>query len=91
MAITTDTDRIRELNDKPRQDLSTGYAVITPGIAALGQEAVERLVKTIQVFDDFHHANDPHQEHDFGFRRPHDLFQDRLLRRNPIGAFAGRC
>ena len=66
MAITTDTDRIRELNDKLRQDLSTGYAVITPGIAALGQEAVERLVKTIQVFDDFHHANDPHQEHDFG-------------------------
>ena len=62
MAITTDTDRIRELNDKLRQDLSSGYAVITPGIAALGQEAVERLVKTIQVFDDFHHANDPHQE-----------------------------
>jgi len=66
VAITTDTDRIRELNDKLRQDLSTGYAVITPGVAALGQEAVERLVKTIQVFDDFHHANDPHQEHDFG-------------------------
>jgi hypothetical protein len=66
VAITTDTDRIRELNDKLRQDLSTGYAVITPGIAALGQEAVERLVKTIQVFDDFHHANDPYQEHDFG-------------------------
>ena len=64
MAITTDTDRIRQLN--MRQDLSTGYAVITPGIAALGQEAVERLVKTIQVFDYFHHANDPHQEHDFG-------------------------
>src|SRR6516162_1590281 len=66
VAITTDTDRIRELNDKLRQDLTTGYAVITPGIAALGQEAVERLVKTIQVFDDFHHANDPYQEHDFG-------------------------
>jgi hypothetical protein len=66
VATTTDTDRIRELNDKLRQDLSTGYAVITPGVAALGQEAVDRLVKTIQVFDDFHHANDPHQEHDFG-------------------------
>ena len=66
MATTTDTDRIRKLNDKLRQDLSTGYAVITPGVAALGQEAVERLVKTIQVFDDFHHANDPHQGHDFG-------------------------
>ena len=44
MATTTDTDLIRELNDKLRQGLTTGYAVITPGIAALGQEAVERLV-----------------------------------------------
>ena len=39
---------------------------MTPRIAALGQEAVERIVKTIAVFDDFCHANDPHQEHDFG-------------------------
>ena len=39
---------------------------MTPGIAALGQEAVERIVKTIAVFDDFCHANDPHEEHDFG-------------------------
>ena len=29
-------------------------------------EAVERIVKTIAVFDDFCHANDPHEEHDFG-------------------------
>jgi hypothetical protein len=39
---------------------------MTPGIAALGAEAVQRIVKTIAVFDDFSHANDPHQEHDFG-------------------------
>ena len=38
---------------------------MTPGIAALGQEAVDRIVKTIAVFDDFCHANDPHEEHDF--------------------------
>ena len=31
-----------------------------------GIEAVERIVKTIAVFDDFCHANDPHEEHDFG-------------------------
>ena len=24
------------------------------------------MVKTIEVFDDFCHANDPHEEHDFG-------------------------
>ena len=31
-----------------------------------GQEAVDRIVKTIAVFDDFCHANDPYEEHDFG-------------------------
>ena len=39
---------------------------MTPGIAALGQEAVDRIVKTIATYDDFCHANDPHEEHDFG-------------------------
>ncbi len=39
---------------------------MTPGIAALGFETVQRLVKTIATFDDFCTANDPHGEHDFG-------------------------
>ena len=39
---------------------------MTVGVAALGAEAVDRIVKTIAVFDDFCHANDPHEEHDFG-------------------------
>jgi hypothetical protein len=60
------TQRIRELNDELRRYLTGGLAVITPGVAALGQEAVDRIVKTIAVFDDFCHANDPHEEHDFG-------------------------
>jgi hypothetical protein len=58
--------RIRALNDELRQKLIGGMAVITPGIAALGEEAVARIVKTIEVYDDFCHANDPHEEHDFG-------------------------
>ncbi len=36
------------------------------GIAALGPEAVARIIQTIAVYDDFCHANDPYQEHDFG-------------------------
>jgi Protein of unknown function (DUF3768) len=58
--------RIRELNDELRQHLLGGGAVMTPGVAALGQEAVARIVKTIAVYDDFCHANDPYEEHDFG-------------------------
>ena len=64
--MDTKTIRIRALNDELRQNFDSGVAVMTPGIAALGQEAVERIVKTIAVFDDFCHANDPHEEHDFG-------------------------
>jgi hypothetical protein len=64
--MTTKTDCIRALNDELRQFLLGGMAVITPGIATLGPEAVDRIVKTIAVFDDFCHANDPHEEHDFG-------------------------
>jgi hypothetical protein len=64
--MDTKTARIRALNDELRQNFAKGMAVMTPGIAALGAEAVARIVKTIAVFDDFCHANDPHQEHDFG-------------------------
>jgi hypothetical protein len=63
---STDTDSIRALNDELRQHLLGGGAVMTPGIAALGQEAVARLAQTIAVYDDFSEANDPHGEHDFG-------------------------
>ena len=60
------TARIAALNDELRQNFAEGLAVMTPGIAALGAEAVARIVKTIAVFDDFCHANDPYEEHDFG-------------------------
>ena len=64
--MDTKTVRIRALNDSLRQNFAEGLAVMTTGIAALGGKAVARIVKTIAVFDDFCHANDPHQEHDFG-------------------------
>ena len=64
--MSSQTEQIRALNDQLRQKLTTGLAVITTGVAALGPQAVDRIVQTISVFDDFCHANDPHQEHDFG-------------------------
>ena len=64
--MTTKVEEIRALNDAFRKQLTGGIAVITPGVAALGQATVARLVETLAVFDDFHHGNDPHAEHDFG-------------------------
>jgi hypothetical protein len=64
--MTTKTKAIRALNDELRQNFATGTAVMTAGVAALGAEAVMRIVKTIAVYDDFCHANDPYEEHDFG-------------------------
>ncbi len=57
---------IRALNDELRRNLPNGRAVITSGIAALGPDAVMRIIKTIAVYDDFCHLNDPYEEHDFG-------------------------
>src|ERR1700722_12513287 len=64
--MTTKTDQIRLLNDELRKNLIGGMAVMPPGVAGPGQEAVARIVKTIEVYDDFCHGNDPHEEHDFG-------------------------
>ncbi len=64
--MSQDRDRIRVLNDELRQHLLGGGAVMTPGIASLGLEAVQRLLHTIATFDNFCTANDPHGEHDFG-------------------------
>ena len=63
--MTNQTQRIRAFNDDLRKHLIGGGAVITLGVAALGQEAVERIVQAVAAFDDFCHANDPYEEHDF--------------------------
>jgi hypothetical protein len=64
--MTNKAQQIRALNDDLRQHLIGGGAVITPGIAALGREAIARIVKTIAVYDGFCHDNDPYERHDFG-------------------------
>jgi hypothetical protein len=65
---TTKIEQIRSLNDRLRQNLDIGAetVVITTGVAALGDESVARIFRTIVVYDDFSHENDPYEEHDFG-------------------------
>ena len=63
---SSQTERIRTLNDELRHNLSHGDAFMTPGVATLGPEAAARIVKTVEVYDNFCHANDPYEEHDFG-------------------------
>ena len=58
MPSKTTTEQIRALNDDcaaPDRRARRDHA----GVAALGQAEVERIVKTIAVFDDFCQANDP--------------------------------
>jgi hypothetical protein len=47
--MATKVEQIRALNDERRQYLLGGIAMITPCIAALGQAAVERIVKTTKT------------------------------------------
>jgi hypothetical protein len=57
---------IRTIDDHLRKNPTADIAIMTPGVAALGQEATDRIVKTITEFDDFCHANDPGDEHHNG-------------------------
>lgn len=59
-------DGIRLLNDELRHDFAKGQMVMTCGIAALGEDAVARIVRAIKEYDNFDESNDPWNEHDFG-------------------------
>lgn len=49
--------KIRALNDDLRRHLYNGGVLMTPGIAALGEEAIGRLANAIASFDDFLHRD----------------------------------
>lgn len=58
--------RIRTLNDAFRTSFIGGRVLITPGIQALEESVLQKLVQNIQCFSDFTPDNDPYGEHDFG-------------------------
>jgi hypothetical protein len=59
-------DRIRELNDRFRTNLTGGKIMLTNGVIALGPEAQESIIGALKRYDDFDADNDPYGEHDFG-------------------------
>lgn len=63
---TTQTDRIRELNDIFRKTWLTGTVLLTSGIQNLPDITQSRIVEAVQGFDTFTPDNDPYGEHDFG-------------------------
>jgi len=71
---TTDTARIRALNDALRTStepigalMMNGSLVITASITAKGVPFVERCVAAVRAFDAFTPGDDPYQEHDMAF------------------------
>lgn len=65
--VQSDEDRrarIRELNDELRCHGKSGDIVVTAGIAAVGIDAVRRVLGAVAKFANFNEDNDPHGEHD---------------------------
>ena len=67
MTTTTDTARIRDLNDTFRRDFPAGgKRFITDGIFAFDEADRAAILEKVRSFDSFTEDNDPHGEHDFG-------------------------
>lgn len=59
-------EAIRSLNDRFRQTLQGGRALVTRGVLAHGDAFAQRAIAAVQTFAAFTPDNDPHGEHDFG-------------------------
>ena len=59
-------ERIRALDDHLRKNPTADVAIMTPGIAALGREAFDRIMKTITAMADICHDYEPDEDHHIG-------------------------
>jgi hypothetical protein len=59
-------ERIRALDDQLRKNPTADVAIMTPGIAALGQEAADRIMKTITAMADICHDYEPDEDQHIG-------------------------
>lgn len=67
MLAYNNAEKIRRLNDNFRRSLVFGGRVLlTQGVAVLGDQDKNTVLRKVQAFDSFTADNDPHGEHDFG-------------------------
>lgn len=68
--------KISALNDQARRSFVGCRVAITPGIQALGEDALRAILRAVQQYDAFTPDNDPYGEHDFGAFRyaDHQVF-----------------
>jgi len=60
----TNTDMIRELNDRFRTTFRGGQVLMTRGVAA--RDDADQVLNLVKAFNTFSEDDDPHGEHDFG-------------------------
>jgi hypothetical protein len=59
-------ERIRALEDHLQRNPTSDIAIMTPGIAAFGRGAFDRIMKAITAFAEVCHANEPDEDHQTG-------------------------
>lgn len=60
----SESQRIRELNDRFRTTFVGGAVTLTVGVAELSQDVRKRVLLRVRTFKEFDDDNDPHGEHD---------------------------
>jgi hypothetical protein len=63
---TSQSDRVRALNDELRQRGVGGTIVATPGVRSRGSATLTLIIDAVAEFHGFTADNDPYGEHDFG-------------------------
>lgn len=59
-------ETIARLNDEFRKTGAGGQIVMTAGVRGLSEQDRKAIMKKVSLYDEFHAANDPYGEHDFG-------------------------
>lgn len=66
LTVRTAIERLAELNDDFRHNVSDTELNMSPEISQLSKMARDKICSAVRIFEDFPMENDSHPEHDFG-------------------------